>query len=82
MTILTVTARHLKVLTEVSDKVALLAGDLYHDARLEVLSPMEKIVEVDVEIAKRGSWSDAERQTEGDTPFGLELFAKGSSDVR
>jgi hypothetical protein len=35
--ILTETARHLEVLTEISDEVALLAGNLYHDAHTAAL---------------------------------------------
>jgi toxin-antitoxin system PIN domain toxin len=35
--ILTETARHLEVLTEINDEVALLAGNLYHDAHTAAL---------------------------------------------
>lgn len=37
VSILTETARHLEVLTEISDEVALLAGNLYHDAHTAAL---------------------------------------------
>lgn len=37
VSILTETARHLEVLTEINDEVALLAGNLYHDAHTAAL---------------------------------------------
>jgi len=43
VSILTETARHLEVLTEISDEVALLAGNLCHDAHTGALMREHRI---------------------------------------